>query len=96
MAAQCGITDEQLAELHRWRDSEAFSAEQREVLAMTDELTDGLDVVRRRVGTARRPLPTGRAGRAGADRRLLRRACRARCGRLRLPVDPDDPALASF
>ena len=44
MAVQCGIAAEQLTDLRDWRESGLFTDEQREVLALSDELTDDVDV----------------------------------------------------
>jgi 4-carboxymuconolactone decarboxylase len=44
MAVKHGVTVEQLGQLHRWVDSELFSADERAALALTDELTAKLDV----------------------------------------------------
>jgi alkylhydroperoxidase family enzyme len=44
MAIKFGVTVEQLEQLAGWRESPLFSAEERAVLALTDELTTGLEV----------------------------------------------------
>jgi alkylhydroperoxidase family enzyme len=44
MAVKHGVTVEQLEQLGRWSDTELFSADERAALALTDELTTGLDV----------------------------------------------------
>lgn len=44
MAIHCDITDEQLGALHDWHASDLFDDAQREVLALTDAMTDGLEV----------------------------------------------------
>jgi AhpD family alkylhydroperoxidase len=95
MALKCGITDAQLLELNRWSDSTSFEAEQREVLAMTDELTDALDVSDDTWATlAARYTPSELVELVltAAYYACVSRTLRA----LRLPVDPDDPALAAF
>jgi 4-carboxymuconolactone decarboxylase len=44
MALRCGITQEQLAELQEWPQSNRFSEEEEIVLALTDGLTERLEV----------------------------------------------------
>jgi AhpD family alkylhydroperoxidase len=95
MVLKCGITETQLSELNRWRESAAFSDEQREVLAMTDELTDGLDVSDETwiaIAARYEPGEIIELVLTAAYYSCVSRTLRA----LRLPVDPDDPALASF
>ena len=95
MAVQCWIATEQLADLRRWRESERFTDEQREVLALTDELTDDIDVCDETW------TPLAARYDAGELVELVLTAayysCVSRTLRaLRLPVDPDDPALTSL
>ena len=95
MALHCGITAEQLADLHRWRDSERFSDEEREALAMTDELTDQLDVsdaVWEPLAARYQPGEIVELVLTAAYYACVSRTLRA----LRLPVDPDDPLLEGF
>ena len=95
MTVKCGITDLQLAELHRWHASDAFSPEQREVLALTDELTDGLDVSDDTWAALDARYTPGELVElvlTAAYYACVSRTLRA----LRLPVDSDDPALESF
>ena len=85
MAVQCGITAEQLADLRRWSESELF----------TDEITDDVDV------SDETWTPVAARYEAGELVELVLTAayysCVSRTLRaLRLPVDPDDPVLASF
>ena len=95
MAVQCGIAAEQLADLRRWRESERFSDEQREVLALTDELTDDVDVCDETWAALAARYEPGELVElvlTAAYYSCVSRTLRA----LRLPVDPDDPVLASF
>jgi len=95
MAIQCGITAEQLADLRRWRESERFTDEQREVLALTDEITDDVDVSDETwtpVAARYDPGELVELVLTAAYYSCVSRTLRA----LRLPVDPDDPVLASF
>jgi alkylhydroperoxidase family enzyme len=41
MAREVGVTDYQVAELEMWRTSDAFDAEERAALALTDAIIDG-------------------------------------------------------
>jgi len=95
MTVKCGITAAQLSALGNWRESDAFSDEQRELLAMTDELTDTLDVSDDTwAALAARYAPS--------ELVELVLTCTYYCcvsrtlRALRLPVDPDDPALDGF
>ena len=95
MAVHCGITAEQLADLRQWRASERFTDEQREVLALADELTDDVDVSEQTWATlaARyQPAELVELVLTAAYYSCVSRTLRA----LRLPVDVDDPALARF
>lgn len=95
MALHCGITAEQLADLHRWRESERFSEEEREALAMTDELTDGLDVsdaVWETLAVRYQPGEIVELVLTASYYACVSRTLRA----LRLPVDPGDPLLEGF
>jgi AhpD family alkylhydroperoxidase len=95
MALRCGLTAAQLADLGRWRESDQFSDEEREVLAMTDELTRDVDV------SDETWAPLAARYESGELVELVLTAayycCVSRTLRaLRLPVDPNDPALADF
>jgi alkylhydroperoxidase family enzyme len=95
MALQCGISQEQLDHLGEWTASDVFDDEQREVLALTDAMTDGLDVP----DTVWRPLADRYA--PGELVELVLTAayysCVSRTLRaLRMPVDGDDPKLRGF
>jgi AhpD family alkylhydroperoxidase len=95
MAVHCGITAEQIAELRRWPESEQFDDEEREVLAMTDELTRDAEV------TDETWAPLAARYQPGELVELVLTAayysCVSRTLRaMRLPVDPDDPLLATF
>jgi alkylhydroperoxidase family enzyme len=95
MALHCGIAPEQLIDLGRWRESDRFTAEEREVLAMTDELTDDIDVSDETwaaLAARYQPAELVELVLTAAYYACVSRTLRA----LRLPVDPDDPALASF
>ena len=95
MTVKCGITDTQLSDLGNWRASEAFSTEERELLAMTDELTDGLDVsdaTWAALAARYEPSELVELVLTCTYYSCVSRTLRA----LRLPVDPDDPALAGF
>jgi AhpD family alkylhydroperoxidase len=95
MAVRCGIAAEQLADLQRWRDSERFSDEQREVLALADELTDDVDVsdeLWSALSARYEPGELVELVLTAAYYSCVSRTLRA----LRLPVDPDDPVLATF
>lgn len=95
MTVKCGITDTQLSDLENWRESEAFSAEERELLAMTDELTDGLDVsdaTWAALAARYEPSELVELVLTCTYYSCVSRTLRA----LRLPVDMDDPALAGF
>ena len=95
MTVKCGITETQVSELSRWRESAAFSPEEREVLALTDELTDGLDVSDETWAALAARYSPGEIVElvlTAAYYSCVSRTLRA----LRLPVDPDDPALESF
>jgi 4-carboxymuconolactone decarboxylase len=95
MTVKCGITDTQLSDLKNWRESEAFSAEERELLAMTDELTDGLDVsdaTWAALAARYEPSELAELVLTCTYYSCVSRTLRA----LRLPVDVDDPALAGF
>jgi AhpD family alkylhydroperoxidase len=95
MTLKYGITESQLAQLHRWWDSTAFDADQREVLAMTDELTNALDVSDETWAALADRYAPGEIVElvlTAAYYSCVSRTLRA----LRLPVDPDDPALESF
>jgi AhpD family alkylhydroperoxidase len=95
MTVKCGITAEQLGELRRWRESNAFSTEERELLAMTDELTDGLDVSDETWATLAARYAPGELVELVLTCTYY--CCVSRTLRaLRLPVDPDDPALEGF
>ena len=95
MAVQCGIAADQLAELRHWRESERFTDEQRDLLALTDELTDEVDVCDETWGAVAGRYQPGELVElvlTAAYYACVSRTLRA----LRLPVDPNDPALASF
>ena len=95
MTVKCGITHTQLSDLKNWRESEAFSAEERELLAMTDELTDGLDVsdaTWAALAARYEPSELVELVLTCTYYSCVSRTLRA----LRLPVDMDDPALAGF
>jgi alkylhydroperoxidase family enzyme len=95
MTVKCGITDTQLSDLENWRESEAFSTEERELLAMTDELTDGLDVsdaTWAALAARYEPSELVELVLTCTYYSCVSRTLRA----LRLPVDMDDPALAGF
>ena len=95
MAVQCGIATEQLADLRRWRESERFTDEQREVLALTDELTDDIHVCDETWAALAARYDAGELVElvlTAAYYSCVSRTLRA----LRLPVDPDDPALTSL
>jgi AhpD family alkylhydroperoxidase len=95
MAVQCGIAAEQLADLRRWRESERFTDDQREVLALTDELTDDIDVCDETWAPLAARYEPGELVELVLT--VAYYACVSRTLRaLRLPVDPDDPALTSF
>jgi 4-carboxymuconolactone decarboxylase len=93
MAVHHGIDDGKLAALGSWRTSELFSPAEREVLAMTDDLTDELEVGDETwAALADRYQP-------GEIIELVLTAsyysCVSRVLRtLRLPVDETDPRLA--
>lgn len=95
MALHCGITPEQLADLADWRESELFADTEREVLAMTDEVTDDLDVTDDTWGALAARYEPGELIELVLTATYY--SCVSRTLRaLRLPVDPADPLLASF
>ena len=95
MAVHHGIGDDKLAALRSWRTSELFSPDEREVLAMTDELTDELEV-----GDATWAALSDRYEPGEIIELVLTAAyysCVSRVLRtLRLPVDEDDPRLSAL
>jgi alkylhydroperoxidase family enzyme len=95
MTVKCGITTTQLSELKTWRDSDAFSDEERELLAMTDELTDKLDVSDETWAALAARYAPGELVELVLTCTYY--SCVSRTLRaFRLPVDPDDPALDGF
>jgi alkylhydroperoxidase family enzyme len=95
MAIESGNTAAALAALKHWRHSDVFSAEERDVLAMTDEITGDLEVGDETWNAlAARYQPgelielTLTAAFYSCVSRMLRT--------LRLPVDDGDPRLADL
>ena len=95
MTLKCGITATQLDELKHWHDSDAFSEQERELLAMADELTVGLDVSDATWSALAARYEPGELVELVLTCTYY--SCVSRTLRaFRLPVDPDDPALAGF
>jgi AhpD family alkylhydroperoxidase len=95
MAIQCGVSEQQLDALHRWNESGVFDDEQREVLALTDAMTNELDVpdeVWAPLAARYQPDELIELVLTAAYYSCVSRTLRA----LRMPVDPDDPKLAGF
>jgi AhpD family alkylhydroperoxidase len=95
VAVRFGISRDQLTALGQWTTSGCFSDEEREVLAMTDEITDELEV-----SDATWAALSARFEPSELVELMLTAAyycCVSRVLRtLRLPVDDDDPRIAAF
>lgn len=94
-AVQHGVSEEALANLRTWRTNGLHSIEEQEVLAMTDEITNELDVSDETWSAL-----TARYGPGELVELLLTAAyysCVSRVLRtLRLPVDENDPRLGAM
>jgi AhpD family alkylhydroperoxidase len=90
-----GVGAEQLAALRHWRDSTAFSDEERDVLAMTDELVDSIEVSDATWAAVSARFQPGELVELTLTAAFY--CCVSRMLRtLRMPVDPDDPRLTTF
>ncbi|MBA3289540.1 MAG: carboxymuconolactone decarboxylase family protein [Acidimicrobiia bacterium] len=95
VAVRHGITTDQLTELAQWQRSGCFSDEERDVLAMTDEITDKLEVSDATWAVASARFSPGELVELTLTAAYY--CCVSRVLRtLRMPVDDGDARLASF